>query len=193
MESEHASNGIHVDETPRMQAGDGDQRRRRTVGETSAQAAGVTAGDLMDPPPAPVEPGDELRRAVRVLLDAGLTALPVTDGSGRLVGLLDEEDLLVLAEDRHVVEQEAEVARFWPIAGGRRAARHLQTIQAKRVSEVMAHHPPSVHISARCEHAAEVMADHRAGVLPVTDDEGRVAGVLTRRALIDAWWAGRLC
>jgi len=144
-------------------------------------------------PPAPILPGDELRSAVRALLDAGLIARPVTDDAGRLLGLLDEEDLLVLAEDRHVVEQEAEVARFWPIAGGRRAARHLRTIQAKRVSEVMRHHPPAVHVSARCEHAAEVMADHHLGVLPVIDDEGRVVGVLTRRALLEAWWAGRLC
>lgn len=159
----------------------------------SDRAGGVAAGELMIPLPAPVLPDDELRRAVRTLLDAGLIAQPVTDGSGRLVGLLDEEDLLVLAEDRRLVEQEAEVARFWPIAGGRRAAMHLRTIQAKRVSEVMRRHPPAVHVSARCEHAAEVMADHHLGVLPVTDAEGRVVGVLTRHALIEAWWAGRLC
>jgi CBS domain-containing protein len=159
----------------------------------SDQPNGVTAGDLMVLPPAPILPGDELRSAVRALLDDGLTAQPVTDDAGRLLGLLDEADLLVLAEDRHVVEQEAEVARFWPIGGGRRAARHLRTIQAKRVFEVMPHHPPAVHVSARCEHAAEVMADHHVGVLPVVDDEGRVVGVLTRRALLEAWWAGRLC
>lgn len=144
-------------------------------------------------PPAPILPVDELRSAVRALLDAGLIAQPVTDDAARLLGLLDGADLLVLAEDRHVVEQEAEVARFWPVAGGRRAARHLRTTQAKRVSEVMRHHPPAVHVSARCEHAAEVMADHHVGVLAVIDDEGRVVGVLTRRALLEAWWAGRLC
>ena len=54
-------------------------------------------------------------------------------------------------------------------------------------------HPPAVHVSARCAHAAEVMADHHVGVPPVTDDEGRVVGVLTRHALIEAWWAGRVC
>ncbi|EQD56553.1 CBS domain protein [mine drainage metagenome] len=66
-------------------------------------------------------------------------------------------------------------------------------IQAKRVSEVMRRHPPSVQHSARCELAAEVMADHHAGVLPVVDDEGRLVGVLTRQALLQAWWSGRLC
>jgi CBS domain-containing protein len=153
----------------------------------------VTAGELMAPPPAAVHPGDGLRDAVGVLVDAGLVALPVTDEEGRLVGLLDEEDLLVLAEDPHLVEQEAETARFWPLGGGRRAVEHLRVIQAKRVSEVMGHHPPAVQVSARCEHAAEVMADHHAGMLPVTDDEGRLVGVLTRQGLLEAWWAGRLC
>lgn len=159
----------------------------------SDPAACVTVGELMGPPPEAVHPGDGLRDAVGVLVDAGLVALPVTDDSGRLVGLLDEEDLLVLAEDPRLVEQEAATARFWPLAGGRRAVEHLQVIQAKRVSEVMGHHPPGVHVSARCEHAAEVMADHHAGVLPVTDDEGRLVGVLTRQGLLQAWWAGRLC
>ncbi len=163
------------------------------MSETGDPVSCVTVGELMTPPPAAVHPGDGLRSAVRVLVDAGLVALPVTDDSGRLVGLLDEEDLLVLAEDPHLVEQEAETARFWPLAGGGRAAEHLGVIQAKRVSEVMRHHPPAVHVSARCEHAAEVMADHHAGVLPVTDDEGHLVGVLTRRGLLEAWWAGRLC
>ena len=153
----------------------------------------VTVGELMVAPPAPLRPDTELRSAVQALADADMVALPVTDETGRLVGLLDEEDLLVLAEDPHLVEQEAEVARFWPLAGGRRAVEHLRVIQAKHVSEVMGHHPPAVHVSARCEHAAEVMADHHVGVLPVTDDEGRLVGVLTRRALLQAWWAGRLC
>jgi CBS domain-containing protein len=159
----------------------------------SDPAACVTVGELMTPPPAPVHPGDELRSAVGALIDAGLVALPVTDDSGRLVGLLDEEDLLVLAEDPHLVEQEAEVARFWPLAGGRRSATHLRVIQAERVSEVMRHHPPAVHVAGRCEHAAEVMADHHVGMLPVTDDEGHLVGALTRRGLLEAWWAGRLC
>jgi CBS domain-containing protein len=150
-------------------------------------------GELMAPTPITIHPGDGLRDAVGVLVGAGSVALPVTDDSGRLVGLLDEEDLLVLAEDPHLVEQAAETARFWPLAGGRRAVKHLQVIQAKHVSEVMRHHPPAVHVSARCEHAAEVMADHRVGVLPVIENEGRLVGLLTRTALLRAWWAGRLC
>ena len=159
----------------------------------SDPAACVTVGELMTPSPVPVQPHDALRSAVGALIGADLVALPVTDDSGRLVGRLDEEDLLVLAEDPHLVEQQAEVARFWPLAGGRRAAKHLRVIQAQRVSEVMRHHPPSVHVSARCDLAAEVVADHHAGVLPVTDEKGHLVGVLARQALLQAWWAGRLC
>ncbi|MHB8394636.1 MAG: CBS domain-containing protein [Candidatus Dormibacteria bacterium] len=134
----------------------------------------------MDPPPAPLHPDSELRAGVQALIDTGLVALPVTDNGSHLVGLLDEEDLLVLAEDPHLVEQEAEIARFWPLGGGRRAVEHLRVVQARRVSEVMRHRPPSVRASSRIDQAAEAMADHH-------------AGVLTRRALLQAWWAGRLC
>ncbi|MDA8357609.1 MAG: CBS domain-containing protein [Actinomycetota bacterium] len=159
----------------------------------SDPATCVTVGELRTQSPAPVQPDDALRSAVGALIGAGLVALPVTDDSGRLVGLLDEEDLLVLAGDPHLVEQQAEVARFWPLAGERSAAKHLRLIQAQRVSEVMRHHPPSVHVSARFDLAAEVVADHHAGVLPVTDEKGHLVGVLARQALLQAWWAGRLC
>ncbi|MDA8282008.1 MAG: CBS domain-containing protein [Actinomycetota bacterium] len=153
----------------------------------------VTVAELMVAPPTALRPDAALRSAVEALADAHLVALPVTDETGRLVGLLDEEDLLVLAEDPHLVEQEAALSRFWPLGGGRRAAEHLRLIHARQVSEVMRHHPPVIHPSARCERAAEVMADHHAGVLAVVDDDGRLVGVLTRRALLGAWWAGRLC
>jgi CBS domain-containing protein len=146
----------------------------------------------MAEPPAPLRPDTALRSAVQALADADVVALPVTDETGRLVGILDEEDLLVLAEDPHLVEQEAELSRFWPLGGGRGAREHLRLIHARQVSEVMRHHPPVIHPSARCEHAAEVMADHHLSVLAVVD-EGRLVGVLTRRALLQAWWAGRLC
>ena len=152
----------------------------------------VTVGELMLAPSAALRPDAALRSAVQALADADMVALPVTDETGRLVGFLDEEDLLVLAEDPHLVEQEAELSRFWPLGGGRRAREHLRLIHARQVSEVMRHHPPVIHPSARCEHAAEVMADHHLSVLAVVD-EGHLAGVLTRRALLQAWWAGRLC
>ena len=152
----------------------------------------VTVGELMGAPPAPLRPDAALRSAVQALADADLVALPVTDETGRLVGILGEEDLLVLAEDPHLVEQEAELSRFWPLGGGRRAREHLRLIHARQVSEVMRHHPPVIHPSARCEHAAEVMADQHLSVLAVVD-EGHLVGVLTRRALLQAWWAGRLC
>ncbi|MHB1740592.1 MAG: CBS domain-containing protein [Actinomycetes bacterium] len=112
----------------------------------SEPACCVPLAELMGPPPEAVHPDSERRDAVGVLVDAGLVALPVTDDPARLVGLLDEEDLLVLAEDPHLVE-----------------------------------------------HEAEAMADHHAGVPPVVDDEGHLVGVPTRRGLLEAWWAGRLC
>ena len=87
----------------------------------------------------------------------------------------------------------ASTGRARSAAGERRAARHLRAIQVKQVSGVMRRHPPAMRVSSRCEHAAEVMADHHVAVLSVTDGEGRVVGVLTRRALLEARWAGRLC
>ena len=127
------------------------------------------------------------------LIAAGLVALPVTDNASRAAGLLDEEDLLVLAEDPHRVEQEAEIARFWPLGGGRPAVEHLRVVRARRVSGVMRHRPPRAHVSSQVEQTAEVIADHHVGMLAILNGAGRLVGVLTHRALSQAWWAGQLC
>ena len=52
----------------------------------------TTASDLMRPPIS-VSPSDDLRTAVETMLTHGLRELPVTDGEGHLVGLVDDKSI----------------------------------------------------------------------------------------------------
>ena len=64
------------------------------MSQTGDPVSCVTVGELMAVLPPPVQPGDELRNAVRALIGADLVALPVTAYSGRLVGGLTRHRLL---------------------------------------------------------------------------------------------------
>ena len=59
-----------------------------------AKARGVTAGDLMTTAVVAVRPEDTIEHAARLMYDRGVKRLPVTDESGRLVGIFSRADVL---------------------------------------------------------------------------------------------------
>ena len=59
-----------------------------------AKARGVTAGDLMTTAVVAVRPEDTVEHAARLMYDRGVKRLPVTDESGRLVGIISRADVL---------------------------------------------------------------------------------------------------
>lgn len=60
------------------------------------RAAGLTAGDLMTHPAVTVNPDDTVEHAARLMYARRVKRLPVTDASGRLVGIVSRADLLAV-------------------------------------------------------------------------------------------------
>jgi CBS domain-containing protein len=60
------------------------------------RAAGLTAGDLMTHPAVTVGPGDTVEHAARLMYARRVKRLPVTDASGRLVGIISRADVLAV-------------------------------------------------------------------------------------------------
>ncbi len=60
------------------------------------KAAGLTAADLMTQPAVTVEPGDSVEQAARLMYARRVKRLPVTDESGRLVGIISRADVLAV-------------------------------------------------------------------------------------------------
>ena len=58
------------------------------------KARGVTAGDLMTTAVVAVRPDNTVEHAAKLMYDRGVKRLPVTDESGRLVGIISRADVL---------------------------------------------------------------------------------------------------
>ena len=58
------------------------------------KARGITAGDLMTTAVVAVRPEDTVEHAAKLMYDRGVKRLPVTDESGRLVGIISRADVL---------------------------------------------------------------------------------------------------
>lgn len=55
-----------------------------------------TIQDVMQSAPIVVRPEDSVRQALELLIGNDISGLPVTDDSGRIVGILSEKDVLKL-------------------------------------------------------------------------------------------------
>jgi CBS domain-containing protein len=122
-------------------------------------------------------PSTPFRELVELLQRRRISALPVIDEAGKLVGIVSEADLLVKegyprgADDAGMIDALRHRRRF-----GKAAGTHAAEVMTRRVVTV----PLGTEVAT----AARLMV--RLGVkrLPVVDDQGRLAGIVTRSDLL---------
>jgi CBS domain-containing protein len=105
----------------------------------------------------------------------GVSALPVLEGEGRVVGVVSEADLLAKEEFRGSDPSGAD--ELGELAG-------LAKAGAVTAGELMSAPAVSVHEDATVMEAARIMARRRVKRLPVTDSEGRLRGIVSRCDLL---------
>ena len=126
--------------------------------------------ELMTSPAVTVRPDATVKEAARLLTEHGITAMPVVDAQGALVGVVSEADLI---RDTVLPDQRAHERPVHLAAG----------VFGTQVSDVMSHFPLSVRTDADLAAAAELMTGTAVKSLPVVD-AGVVAGVISRRDIV---------
>lgn len=126
--------------------------------------------EVMTAPFVSVDPGVSIKDAVQLLAAHNITAMPVIDKGGELVGVLSEADVLL--------------ETFLPDSRAHDKPVHVRAGPATvRVSELMSRHVLTVAEHADLSEAANLMLSTVAKSLPVVHDN-RVTGMLSRRDLI---------
>jgi CBS domain-containing protein len=126
--------------------------------------------DVMTSPAVTIRPNLPLKRVAHLLDAHSITALPVIDTDGRLVGVLSEADVLLDAVPSDPRTHET----LRPVAA---------TPVFLRASDVMNHHPVSVSPATDVAEALDLMASMSIKSLPVIDN-GVVVGVVSRRDVV---------
>lgn len=106
-----------------------------------------------------------------------VSALPVINTDGRLVGVVSEADLLHKEE-----YQGQEDSRHWLETRRERAARAKAS--GRRAIDVMSTPVVTVDPDATVAEAARRLARHRIKRLPVVDHQGRLVGIVSRADLL---------
>ena len=141
-----------------------------------------TAADIMTPDGPTVSADDEARTAIDLLSKTDLGAIPVVDPDRRVIGIVSESDL-VLSEE----ESDLHLPHYLNIMGGivfvgsmKGFEDRLDKAFATRVSELMTAKPVTAHDFEAADRVAKKIADSHHNHLPVVDEDGRLAGMVTR-------------
>jgi CBS domain-containing protein len=126
--------------------------------------------DVMTAEIVSVTPQSPVKKAIQLMHANQITAMPVLDEQGALVGVVSEADVIrgSMIPDRRAHEIPVRVGR--------------STLPAT-VGDVMTPGPVTIRSDQDLAAAVELLSDTQVKSLPVVDD-GRVAGMLSRRDLI---------
>jgi CBS domain-containing protein len=143
----------------------------------------MQARDVMVRAVIKVHPDSSVADAIELLQRHDISALPVIDGAGNLVGILSEADLI------HRVEIGTEKQRSWwleAVTGGSTLAQDFAKSHGKKVHEVMMSGAIiSAPEDAPLSDIATLLERNRIKRIPITRD-GKLVGIVSRSNLIQA-------
>jgi CBS domain-containing protein len=126
--------------------------------------------DLMSTPAVTVTAETPIGKALRILDDRKITAMPVVDKSGVLAGIVSEADLV---QDSALLNDRVPVA----------AVRTTADTPPRRVADVMSYLVATVDAGDDLEVAIDVMWSTMVKSVPVLD-KGRVVGMISRSDIV---------
>lgn len=141
----------------------------------------MTVAELMSHNVIAIARDAPLSQAVQMMLDNGISGLPVVDSEGQVAGILTEGDLLRRAETDTAGSAGWFAALF---SLGRQADHYIQT-HGRRVRELMTPDVITVPADAPLEDAVALMQRHGIKRLPVVSD-GRLVGIISRADFVRA-------
>ena len=149
------------------------------------------AAEIMSSDVPSVSPDDDARTAIDLLAKSDMGAVAVVDADRHVVGIVSESDLILSDE-----ESELHLPHYLNLMGGivfvgsmKGFEKRLEKAFATKVAELMTADPVVAHTYESADRVAKKIADKHHNHLPVVDDDGRLAGMVTRAdalaALVD--------
>jgi len=142
----------------------------------------VKASDVMVSNVITVGPNTTVKEIADILLNNRISAVPVVNENGTIVGIVSEGDLL------HRVESGTERAHSWwldLLSGKEALAREFLKSHAVKASDVMTKRVVTAGPDAELGELATLLEKHRVKRVPIVKD-GKLVGIVSRANLLQA-------
>jgi CBS domain-containing protein len=160
-------------------------KRRRLLAQERRST--MKARDVMVSPVITVKPSTSVREVAKTFLERRISAVPVVDDQGKLVGIVSEGDLL------HRSEAATQRQRpWWLLAyiGEETLADEYVKAHARKVSDVMTRNVIIAGPDAPLHEIAALLEKNSIKRVPIVKD-GQLVGIVSRANLIQAVASGR--
>lgn len=143
----------------------------------------MTVRDVMTTSVISVQEDTPLKEVAGLLVEHGISGLPVCDDKGRVLGVVSEADFLMKESGPDALPRRT----LGRLLGDSRATRAWRTkIDATTAEEAMSSPAITVAPSATIAEAARLMTDRKVNRLVVTEGDA-VTGIVTRADLVRAY------
>ncbi|MBB3189969.1 CBS domain-containing protein [Halomonas cerina] len=138
----------------------------------------MRAADVMTPNVITVTPDSEVREIASLLVEHGISAVPVVDADNRVLGIVSEGDLM-----RRVESDNGEPRSWWlRLFSGHSAVDYVKS-HGRKAREIMTPDPLTVSEDEPLHQIASQLEKRRIKRVPVVRD-GRLVGIVSRSNLL---------
>jgi len=141
--------------------------------------------DIMTTELITVSPETEIVQATKLLLENRINGVPVTDETGKLVGILCQSDLIAQQKKLPIPSFFTLLNGLIPLISDKQLEKQIQKIAAITVAQAMTPNPVTVQPDMDIEEVAALMVDRNFHTIPVVD-EGELVGIVGKEDMLRA-------
>ena len=139
--------------------------------------------DIMTRELITVSPETEIVHATKLLLENRINGVPVTDETGKLVGILCQSDLIAQQKNLPVPSFFTLLNGLIPLISKKQIEKQVRKIAAITVVQAMTPNPVTVQPDMNIEEVAALMVDRNFHTIPVVD-EGKLVGIVGKEDML---------
>ena len=133
--------------------------------------------------PITVSPDTEIVHATKLLLENRINGVPVTDETGKIVGILCQSDLISQQKKLPVPSFFTFLDGLITLTSMKQFEKEVQKIAATTVSQAMTPNPVVVRPDTDIEKVAALMVDNSFHTIPVVD-KGTLVGIVGKEDIL---------
>jgi len=139
--------------------------------------------DIMTKELITVSPDTEIVQATKLLLENRINGIPVTDETGKLVGILCQSDLIAQQKKLPIPSFFTFLDGLITLTSMKQIEKQVQKIAAITVAQAMTPNPVTVQPETDIETVAALMVDRSFHTIPVVD-KGELVGIVGKEDIL---------
>jgi len=139
--------------------------------------------DIMTKELITVSPDTEIVQATKLLLENRINGIPVTDETGKLVGILCQSDLIAQQKKLPIPSFFTFLDGLITLTSMKQIEKQVQKIAAITVAQAMTPNPVTVQPETDIETVAALMVDKNFHSIPVVD-KGELVGIVGKEDVL---------